>query len=63
MEKLSSECSIDGFSADQAPTRSGAAQTIEPQEARDSTEVTICDIDTIVDFDIDNFSVSITIAE
>ena len=52
---------MTGISADQAPTRSGAAQTIEPQEARDSTEVTICDIDTIVDFDIDNFSVSINV--
>ena len=52
---------MTGISADQAPTRSGAAQTIEPQEARDSTEVTICDIDTIVDFDIEPISVSINV--
>ena len=32
-----------------------------PQEARDSTEVIVCNIDTIVDFDIDNFSVSINV--
>jgi len=35
-------------------------KTIEPQEARCSTEVIVCDI-TDVDFDIDNFSVSINI--
>ena len=35
-------------------------KTIEPQEASDSTEVIVCDI-ALVDFDIDNFSVSINI--
>ena len=61
VEKPKSDCALIEFSADQAPTRSGAVQTIEPQEARSSTEVTICDIDTIVDFDIDNISVSINV--
>ena len=55
MEKPKSDCALTRFSADQAPTRSGAAQTIEPQEARDSTEVIVCDILIIVDFDIELF--------
>ena len=51
------------FSVNQAPSRSGAAHTIEPLSKPEVPLRSLFVTFDIIDFDIDNFSVSITIAE